>query len=238
MRVVERLEELRGERDRWIDAPVRADELSRSLKALGASLDEAAREVHETRVAAARKLEKAVGRELSDLGMKRAALEVRIEAVEPEGGAPTGPKGRDAVRFLLAANPGEQPRPLDKAASGGELARILLALTRIAGGAVQTPVVLFDEVDAGIGGAVAEVVGRKLKEIASDHQVLCITHLPQIASQGDQHFTVAKNVRGGRTLASVDEVQGRDRVEEIARMLGGVELTSKAMAHAEEMLTR
>jgi DNA repair protein RecN (Recombination protein N) len=146
------------------------------------------------------------------------------------------------IEFLVAAHPGVSPRPLAKVASGGELARISLAITVIAASANATPTLIFDEVDAGIGGAVAEVVGGLLRQLGQSRQVLCVTHLPQVAAQGDQHFAVSKASRGSgdntRTVSEVQPIASADRVEEIARMLGGVELTAATRKAAREMLAR
>jgi DNA repair protein RecN (Recombination protein N) len=145
-------------------------------------------------------------------------------------------RGMDTAEFYIAPNVGEEPRPLSKIASGGELSRIVLALKKILAGNYHVGTLLFDEVDAGIGGAVAESVGEKLQEIARTHQVLCITHLPQIACFGDTHFSVRKNVKQGRTITEVKQLNNDERVEEISRMLGGKQLSEKTKAHAQEML--
>jgi len=149
-----------------------------------------------------------------------------------------GPRGGEEVEFLISPNIGEEPRPLSKIASGGELSRIMLAIKKILtkGGEDQT--LVFDEVDAGIGGETAEVVGRKLRDLARYHQVLCVTHLPQIASFGQAHYRVAKKEVEGRTITSVQRLQGEMVVEEIARMLGGKRITAATRAHAQEMLQK
>jgi len=153
-------------------------------------------------------------------------------------GALIGPRGGEEVEFLISPNIGEEPRPLSKIASGGELSRIMLAIKKILtkGGEDQT--LVFDEVDAGIGGETAEVVGRKLRDLARYHQVLCVTHLPQIASFGQAHYRVAKKEVEGRTITSVQRLQGEMVVEEIARMLGGKRITAATRAHAQEMLQK
>ncbi|MEI6127879.1 MAG: hypothetical protein WCQ99_15135 [Pseudomonadota bacterium] len=144
--------------------------------------------------------------------------------------------GMDSVEFFISPNQGEEPKPLSRIASGGEISRIVLAIKKIIAAHYQVPTLLFDEVDAGIGGAVAEAVGRKLKEIAESHQVLCITHLPQIACFARHHYNVKKSVSGGRTLTGVELLNDRGRLEEIARMLGGKHISDKTRAHAREML--
>ena len=142
----------------------------------------------------------------------------------------------DQVEFYFSPNPGEPPKPLAKIASGGELSRLMLALKAL----VMTPglvsTLLFDEVDAGIGGGVAEIVGKKLKQVAAHHQVISVTHLPQVAALADAHFVVEKEVEKGRTFTRVRQLNERDRVSELARMLGGVTITEQARRHAEEMI--
>jgi len=156
--------------------------------------------------------------------------------VEQAGGLSRS--GCDSIEFSIVTNQGEAPKPLSKIASGGELSRIVLALKKILARNYRVPTLLFDEVDAGIGGAVAHAVGQKLREIARDHQVLCITHLPQIACFGSHHFSVSKSARGGRTLTQVERLDERERLQEIARMLGGKNITEAALAHARDMLAQ
>jgi DNA repair protein RecN (Recombination protein N) len=146
--------------------------------------------------------------------------------------------GLETAEFLISPNPGEELRGLARIASGGELSRILLALKSVAthDDPEEGKTLVFDEVDAGIGGRVAEVVGRKLRTIAARHQVLCVTHLPQIASMADRHFVVRKRVERGRTVTDVQPLEGGERVEEVARMLGGETVTETARRHAREMV--
>ncbi|MBW1713826.1 MAG: DNA repair protein RecN, partial [Deltaproteobacteria bacterium] len=195
-------------------------------------LDQAAQELSRKRIEAAGRLAEAVRTELEELSLKGARFEV---AVTRRPG-PAGPEGQDQVEFLLSANPGENLRPLARVASGGELSRMILALKSVLarGGAVET--VVFDEVDAGIGGRVAEVVGRKLQALAGQYQILCITHLPQIAAFGQTHFRVTKSMTGQRTVSRIETLDPQERVHELARMLGGATVTDKALAHAREML--
>ena len=144
--------------------------------------------------------------------------------------------GMEQVEFQVAGHAGTALRPLAKVASGGELARIALAISVITSTAATTPTLIFDEVDSGIGGAVAEVVGRLLRRLGEDRQVLCVTHLPQVASQAGQHFQVAKLEQGGKPVSRIDLLDETTRVEEIARMLGGLEITAITRKHAQEML--
>jgi len=175
-------------------------------------------------------LKRAVEKELGSLGMKRTTFEVHMEDL------PLSPKGMDRVEFLISPNVGEEVKPLAKIASGGELSRIMLALKRILAKVGGRQVLIFDEVDAGIGGAIAEVVGRKLRELSKHHQAICVTHLPQIACFADHHYSVKKEVRAGRTITTVDRLEKETIVDEVARMLGGVKVTEKTRAHAREMI--
>ncbi|MBM4243631.1 MAG: DNA repair protein RecN [Deltaproteobacteria bacterium] len=193
----------------------------------------------------AERLAQAMEAELGSLGMGDARFTVRFEPLPPgpsrgaaavltRGGAAIGPQGLDWVEFDLAANPGEGARPLARIASGGELSRIMLALRNVAGGAA-VPTLVFDEVDAGIGGATAEIVGRRLHALVRRHQVISITHLAQIAAFADHHYAVVKDRDRGRTRTRVLEVTGGERVAELARMLSG-SASAAARAHAEELL--
>jgi len=143
------------------------------------------------------------------------------------------PKGYEKVRFLFSANPGEPPRSLSHIASGGELSRVLLVLKTILAGKYGVKTLIFDEVDAGIGGSAGETIGRMLKKLSKIHQVICITHLPQIACFADRHFVVSKEVEGKRTVTRVKVVKGEERINEIARMLGGGQT---AKVYAKQML--
>lgn len=183
------------------------------------------------------RLKKRVEEELATLGMKGSLFEVRIEGIVAKDGGPRlTEKGVDRVEFYISPNVGEEPRPMAKIASGGELSRIMLALKGIIAGSYGVPTLIFDEVDSGIGGGVAEVVGRRLKDVSGGHQVLCITHLPQIAVYADTHYLVSKEVKGGRTSVGIREVEGEERVMEVSRMLGGMKITDKTREHAREML--
>jgi DNA repair protein RecN (Recombination protein N) len=196
--------------------------------------EQAAQKLSLKRKEAAKKLETEIEREAAGLGFKKLKFTVDFVPLEEEN---WDADGAERIEFLIAPNVGEKPRPLVKIVSGGELSRIMLAVKRVLSdrsGIFSTSV--FDEVDAGIGGATAEIVGRKLKEVAQNRQVICITHLPQIASFGDNHFVVSKKVAGGRTTVEVEPKTGKDRTEELARMMGGTKITETTLAHAEEML--
>lgn len=175
--------------------------------------------------------------EIHSMRMADTVFEVRF-ASPPGGGdaSSLNPKGMDEVEFYLSTNVGEDQMPLNRIASGGELSRIVLAMKKVLAGTGSVGTVVFDEVDSGIGGAAAEVVGEKLKDVSRHHQVICITHLPQIACFGDTHFLVSKKVQGERTNAGVGLLSEEERLDEITRMLSGVEMTEKTRQHASEML--
>jgi len=197
----------------------------------------AASALSKKRRGAAKQLEAQVERELAALAMEKTRFRVRFEPDLPDPDTqPWTEKGLERCEFLLSPNPGEELRPLARIASGGELSRIMLALKSVASSDGPGKTLVFDEVDAGIGGRVAEVVGRKLKAIAANHQVLCVTHLPQIASQANVHFAVRKHVERGRTLTQVETLTESGRVEEVARLLGGATVTETARRHALEMV--
>ncbi len=200
---------------------------------------ERARALSKRRRAVARDLVKRVQAELAELAMEKTRFEVLFTPADPEAALDPSAwteQGLERAEFLLSPNPGEELRPLARIASGGELSRIMLALKSVVRSDVPGLTLVFDEVDAGIGGRVAEVVGRKLKALADKQQVLCVTHLPQIAAFADRHLAVRKQVARGRTQTDVDALSETDRVEEVARMLGGETVTQAARVHAREML--
>jgi DNA repair protein RecN (Recombination protein N) len=189
-----------------------------------------AKVLSEKRQAIARELGLAVTNAMQDLSMAGGRFAVDLVACEPSA------SGLENIEFMVAGHAGVQLRPLAKVASGGELARISLAISVITSCATATPTLIFDEVDSGIGGAVAEVVGRLLKRLGQDRQVLCVTHLPQVASQGNQHFEVSKTQENNKTFSQINALDNKQRVEEIARMLGGLEITATTRKHARELL--
>ena len=189
---------------------------------LAAQFESAAARLTAGRKKAARELEKRVVTELASLAMERSVFRVEVTA------APWSATGADAVRFLISANAGEEPRPLEKVASGGELSRIALALKTCLAATGAGRTLVFDEVDAGVGGRAAEGIGRRLKKLAASDQVLCVTHLAQIAGFADHHYLVEKQESRGRTVASVEELDRARRVREIGRMLSGETLTTEA----------
>jgi DNA repair protein RecN (Recombination protein N) len=217
------------------DLSGRRRDAQQALLALGETLSGARKEW-------GRVLSEAVERELRDLGIECPVFCVDStpltegEPLGPEG-KKAGPRGMDRVAFLLSTNVGESPRPLSRIASGGELSRIMLAMKKALAEAERVPTLIFDEIDAGIGGAVAQALGEKLAHIARGHQVLCITHLPQIARYAGTHFRVEKEIQGGRTVTRVQHLESNERVEEVSRMLGGKVITEQTRAHARELLS-
>ncbi|HUI46832.1 MAG TPA: DNA repair protein RecN [Nitrospirota bacterium] len=230
-----------AELDRMERSTEEIERLKSEIQAIKFGLTDKANELTRKRRVAAKDLEKKVEDELAHLGMKKTTFNLKITQ-EPGGDTLDGhkidPRGADRVEFLISPNPGEESKPLAKIASGGELSRIMLALKSILVEGDRIPTVVFDEVDAGIGGAVAEEVGKKLKRIAAKRQVFCITHLPQIASLADSHYGVTKSVKKDRTSTEVRLLEQKERVDEIARMLGGKIITDATVRHAEEMMER
>ncbi|MEB0136124.1 DNA repair protein RecN [Actimicrobium sp. CCC2.4] len=189
-----------------------------------------AKKLSAARTTAARLLGEAVTKAMQELSMAGGRFEVALVPCAP------AMSGIEQIEFLVAGHAGSVPRPLAKVASGGELARIALAISVIASTATTTPTLIFDEVDSGIGGGVAEVVGRLLKKLGQERQVLCVTHLPQVASQANQHLQVSKFNAAGKTVSRIAALDSKSRVEEIARMLGGIEITATTRKHARELL--
>lgn len=234
--------ELATQRDRIAEDVARAERAGEDLAVLGrdiastqAAWRDAADRLSRSRAGAAAGLAAAVSAIMAELGMAGGRLAIELEPVaasEPDR------SGAERVEFTVSANPGQPLRPLRKVASGGELSRIALAIEVAALGKDPVPTMIFDEVDAGIGGAVAEVLGQKLRQLGSEVQVLCVTHLPQVAAQGHRHVRVAKRSDDGHTRTQVEALDEPARVDEIARMLGGIEITEATLAHARQMLER
>jgi DNA repair protein RecN (Recombination protein N) len=222
-RVDEALKSFTSEEEKLSQLEILLEPLREEVMALGKKLSGERRRV-------ASELKRHVEKELGSLGMKKTTFEVSIEDL------PLSIEGLDRVEFLISPNVGEKVKPLAKIASGGELSRIMLAMKGILARIGGRQVLIFDEVDSGIGGAVAEVVGRKLRELSKHHQVICVTHLPQIACFAESHYHVKKEVKTGRTITLVDRLEKEAVVEEIARMLGGMKVTEKTRAHAKEMI--
>jgi len=228
--VIARRDELRADLDRLTHRDSELAELALAHKKAQANAQAVARRITRERKKAAGRLAKQAGQALAELGMQAAELQVVVQALQ------LGASGADRVEVLLAANPGEAAKPLSKVASGGELSRIMLALKLVLRRADAVATYVFDEVDAGIGGATAEVVGRQIRGVANTRQVLCVTHLAQIAAFADTHFTVTKTIEAGRTETAVTRLDAVATRNEISRMLGGAKVTAQARAHAEQML--
>ena len=193
-----------------------------------------ARALSEKRADAAKRLTKLVDKELNALKMGSVRFLVQVMPSGPDENY--GPDGADRVEFLLSANAGEPLKPMSRVASGGELSRVMLALKSVLVDIDHVPVLIFDEIDTGVGGAVAATIGKRLRELGRYHQVLCITHLPQVASQAQHHFSVEKSEVNGRTVATVRSLTGMSREGEIARMLGGERITQKTRSAAAELI--
>ncbi len=240
-------EELAGRIERMDSFEEDCRELEEKIDREESDLIKTALALSEARRKVARKLDKAIEKELQAVGMKGTGFraDVRPFPSDPSGKASQGMRlrdhwieasGTDQIEFLIRPNPGQPFLPLQRIASGGELSRIMLAIRNVLRRSDRLPTLVFDEVDAGIGGAEAESVGARLKRLSEDFQILCITHLPQIAVFGDTHLKVSKQVEEGSTRFLIDAVNKADREREIARMLGGIKITNKTLDHAREML--
>ena len=226
-RVQEELQILDNHQERTAELTAQLEEKAHRLRTL-------AQQLSKKRTDAAERMTTSVEAELAALKMEQAIFQVMVSSDEsPEG---IGPAGCDRVEFLLSSNPGEPPRPLGRVASGGELSRIMLALKTVLAEMDQVPVLVFDEIDTGVGGAVAAAMGTKLRKLGSFQQVFCITHLPQVASQAEHHLLVEKGLDGQRTSTSVRMLKGVGREVEIARMLGGSTITKKVRETAAELI--
>ncbi|HNV24786.1 MAG TPA: DNA repair protein RecN [Nitrospira sp.] len=215
-------------------AEAHLQELTRAVEQGMLNVREVAERLSRKRLEAAKKITAQVMKELGALRMERTRFSVDVSRLA--GDSPFGQNGQDTVEFMFSANPGEPLKPLAKVASGGELSRVMLALKTILAESDHVPVLIFDEVDAGVGGAVAEVMGARLRNLSRHHQVLCVTHLPQVGSQAHAHYLVEKQVRQNRTVTQVRLLRPDEQEEEVARMLAGVTVTKKARAAAAEMI--
>jgi DNA repair protein RecN (Recombination protein N) len=203
------------------------EKLAQALKSAEAEFLSQCSELSAERKAASAKFAKKVFYELGKLGFHRSIFRVDFSAAEP------GPSGSDKVDFMFSANPGEEAKPLRNVASSGEISRAMLALKTVLAEADSVPILVFDEIDSNIGGTTASTVGEKLANLAKNHQLICISHLAQVASFAEHHFVVEKNVKADRTFTNIRKVEGKDRIAEIARMLGGTEAAGK---HAKEIM--
>ncbi|MFQ5542481.1 MAG: DNA repair protein RecN, partial [Candidatus Binatia bacterium] len=218
--------------------------LEQALEETRRSAWEQAEALSNERIRVSRKIKKELEREVESLGMPKTVFDARFlheEEIQDDppflvGGKKMTEEGIDQIEFYFSPNPGEPVKPLAKVGSGGELSRVMLAIKSLVLTREEIPTLLFDEVDAGIGGSVAEMVGNKLKKVADSHQVICVTHLPQIAALANSHYVVEKEIVMGKTFAKVKKLSDRDRVSEIARMLAGIKVTDQAKRHAAEMI--
>ncbi len=216
----------------------RLESLEKQMKECETQLRSACEDLTELRMKAAEKMERDMARELADLNFQSTHLTVSITPL----GSPDKPKytemGWDQVEFLIVTNKGEQPKPLSKIASGGEISRIMLAFKSILGDTDKIPTLIFDEIDSGISGVTASIVGKKMKEISGNHQVICITHLPQIAAFSDHHYQISKEESEGRSVTLVKPLSSSEKIYEIARMLGGLHVTETTLKNAEELISQ
>lgn len=228
-----RLDAMRTELEGLVHTEERLAAAERERELRLAAAIELAERLRAARRASVRKLASAIEHELAGLSLKGARFEPGMQVLDPKE---LGPRGLDRVEFLFSANPGEPLAPLSRVASGGELSRVLLALRGIVAGEAGVATYVFDEVDAGLGGAVAEGIGQRLARAARSSQVLCITHLPQVAAFATAHLRVDKQLEGGRTTTRVTRLDERERIEELARMLGGARVTQSARDHAAQLV--
>lgn len=226
-------QKLRDEHDELSHAEERGRELEQQVAGASAAYQKLAEALSKRRRKAAASFSAAITEAMDGLGMPGGVFDVSMSRLADIDARPWG---IDDIEFLISANPGQPPMPLSRVASGGELSRMSLAIQVIASDGSAIPTMVFDEVDSGVGGRVAEMVGRRLGELAVRRQVLCVTHLPQVASLADQHFRISKVSDGATTRTSIAILQKDERVLELARMLGGVEITQKTIDHAAEML--
>jgi DNA repair protein RecN (Recombination protein N) len=224
---------LAAERETLDDASTRLQSLDQEITTAAAAWRKAANALGASRSKAGKVLSKATTTLIAELGMGGGRFEIAFEPIEADR---PDPQGGERIEFLVSANAGQPPRPLRKVASGGELSRISLAIEVAALGHDAVPTMVFDEVDSGIGGAVAEIVGQKLRALGARCQVLCVTHLPQVSAQGHSHYRVSKAATTGVTQSAVQLLDTEQRREELARMLGGVEVSDEARAAAQRLL--
>jgi len=229
-------QQLRQELDALVGSDSSVESLEQELETLHVRYCKLASKLTAGREKAALELDERICAELTQLGMPSTQFVTRLESLASD--AAPAPTGMEDIEFLVSANPGQPARPLAKVASGGELSRISLAIQVVAAQTSTTPSLVFDEVDVGIGGATAEVVGRLLRNLGHRGQIICVTHLPQVAAQAHQHLYVSKFIQDSATYSQIEQLDDTARVTEVARMLGGVDLTDQTLAHAREMFQR
>lgn len=236
--ILQRRDVIASELSRLSSSNARIEEVGRELEVTRKSLQSRSKGLSKARKAAAADLSKKVTEALEGLALPGASFHVHLDTAKSTDGFPLGPNGNENISFRFSANSESEPRPLQRVASGGELSRLLLSLKGAARAVGQSLLIVFDEVDSGIGGRAADRVGDLLADLARDSQVLCITHLPQIAARGDRHLRVQKDSTHGTTRTRVVSLSHKERVEEIARMAGGEAVTSTTRKHARELLAR
>lgn len=241
--IIEFAEKIRAEINSYSVNDERRAAIELEIQQISTELAAAAGALSAKRRQTATMLEDAIAKELADLHMQKTRFIISFEQRTAEDGLlwngtklAIGPRGFDAIEFLVSPNPGEEPKPLSKIASGGELSRMMLALKAILAQVDEIATMIFDEIDAGVGGRAAQAVGEKMLLISQFRQVICVTHLPQIASMAHCHFHIEKTIRGDRTIVTIGRLNFKERVEELARMLGGAEVTELTRKHAQEML--
>jgi len=228
-----RQQQLTTELDEINQGDATLERLESEISELEQAYDKLARTIGQSRRKAGRSFSKAVTAELRQLGMPDAKFEIAIDELDPPQRTA---HGTQTIEFQVCANPGQSLQAISRVASGGELSRISLAIQVIAADNTHIPTLIYDEVDSGIGGAIAEVVGRRLRSLGKSHQVLCVTHLPQVASMAHQHLQVSKSSKDKQTRTRIHSLDHDNRIDEIARMLGGMEITAQSRAHAREMI--
>jgi len=227
-------QQLQQELDELEQAGSRLDGMQAAIDKALADYQRLANKLSQGRQKGAKELAQQVSDNMHELGMGGGRFDI---ALNPLDNGP-GPNGNESVEFQVSANPGQPLRPLSKVASGGELSRISLAIQVITAGQEGIPTLIFDEVDVGVGGGVAEMVGRQLRDLGDNRQVLCVTHQPQVAAQGHHHFQISKSSQGDSTCTQVSLLEGEERVAEVARMSGGVKITEQTLDHARELIAQ
>jgi DNA repair protein RecN (Recombination protein N) len=224
------IDELEGMQQQDLDA----ERLTEELEAFREHYRQLAAELSAVRHTAAIRLGEEVTHQIQQLGMPGGQVKVQLQPNDPQAFMP---HGQESVELLISANPGQPPKPLTKVASGGELSRISLGIQVTTAQTSRVPTLVFDEVDVGIGGPTAEIVGSMLRKLGSSGQVLTVTHLPQVAAHGHQHLFVRKEQTNESTSTRIDHLSQEGRVQEIARMLGGVDMTEESLAHARKLMS-
>ncbi|WP_299994864.1 DNA repair protein RecN [uncultured Clostridium sp.] len=229
--ILDNLKNLKNKYNELVNAEKIIDELKENLIIIEQKMKNIGKKLHDLRIEASKILEVNIKKELSYVGLEKAIIKIEVNLTDE-----MNLRGYDEVQFLVSANPGEPLKPLEKVLSGGELSRIMLALKCVFVDKDKIPTLIFDEIDTGISGAIGKRVGEKMYEVSLKHQVLCITHLPQIAALSDNHYFVSKNVLEGKTFTSIKMLERKDKIREIAKMIGGDEISEVAIENASEMV--